>query len=67
MIQQQDLEMGSTMPVRSGEYWVSDIACSCPDWQYRGARSGIACKHMVAWHRGQRFPPRPPKPVEEVS
>lgn len=23
-------------------------ACSCPDWQYRGVESGVACKHIAA-------------------
>lgn len=25
-----------------------DIMCSCPDFHYRGADQGMACKHMLA-------------------
>lgn len=36
----------------SGEtYEVTPESCSCPDYQYRGKKSGIPCKHIQAYHK----------------
>jgi len=32
-------------------YDVTECSCSCPDWTYRGQKSGIPCKHIFAYHR----------------
>lgn len=29
-------------------YVVTETSCTCPDWTYRGSKSGTACKHQVA-------------------
>ena len=35
----------------SGEvYDVTEKTCSCPDWQHRGRKSGLPCKHIQAYH-----------------
>lgn len=39
---------------RSGEvYEVTAHSCTCPDYHYRGAGSGVPCKHMLALRAGQ--------------
>jgi hypothetical protein len=32
-------------------YEVTENTCTCPDWQFRGRRSGLPCKHIHAYAR----------------
>ena len=35
----------------SGEvYEVTEKTCTCRDWQFRGKKSGLPCKHIQAYH-----------------
>lgn len=32
-------------------YTVCDGGCSCEDWKWRGSKTGIPCKHIIARNR----------------
>ena len=32
-------------------YQTDESACSCPDFQHRGSKAGVRCKHMLALHQ----------------
>lgn len=49
-LQQRDGRVWYLCLSTSGEtYEVTECSCTCPDWQFRGRKSGLPCKHQHAY------------------
>lgn len=53
VVQEPEARFFYVLNVVSGEvYETTARSCSCPDWTYRGSRTGIPCKHQLLIRQG---------------
>jgi SWIM zinc finger len=44
-----------TNPESGRTYLVTQTTCGCPDFQFRGSRTGAACKHIISLRHREAF------------
>jgi hypothetical protein len=53
IVQEPEARFFYVLSVKSGEvYEATERSCNCPDYTYRGSRTGIPCKHQLMLREG---------------